>query len=99
MIPLGAAGGLIDPHLQHIGATATGNFSITVALALCAFFFIHASGIRKQGFVHYMKSLAPHVPWPVLLLLYPLEIVGAVVKAFALAIRLFANMIAGHIVL
>jgi F-type H+-transporting ATPase subunit a len=100
MIPLGAAMAPIDAHLEHMGGTATGNFSITVGLALCAFFYLHWSGIKAQGLGHYFANLAPHgVPWPVLILLYPLEILGALVKAFALAIRLFANMIAGHIVL
>jgi F-type H+-transporting ATPase subunit a len=99
MIPIGIALGSVDAHLQHLGGTATGNFMVTSGLALCAFFFIHISGMREHGVGTYLKNLAPHVPWPVLLLLYPLEILGAFVKAFALAIRLFANMIAGHIVL
>jgi F-type H+-transporting ATPase subunit a len=99
MIPLGMMAAPIDAHLAHMGGTATGNISITAGLALCAFFFIHFSGIRTQGAVSYAKNLAPHVPWPMLILLYPLEIVAALVKPFALAVRLFANMIAGHIVI
>jgi F-type H+-transporting ATPase subunit a len=99
MVPLGEAAGTLDARLAHLGGTATGNLSITAALAICSFFFIHACGIREQGFFDYLKNLAPHVPWPVLFLLYPLELLGALVKAFALAIRLFANMIAGHIVI
>jgi F-type H+-transporting ATPase subunit a len=98
-VPLGAMGASIDDHWEHIGGTATGNISITAGLALCAFLFIHVSGVKAQGAGHYFKNLAPHVPWPVLILLYPLEILGAFVKPFALAIRLFANMIAGHIVI
>jgi F-type H+-transporting ATPase subunit a len=99
MVPVGVFAGTLDAHLQHIGGTATGNFSVTAALAICAFVFVHASGMKEQGAGTYLKNLAPHVPWPLLILLYPLEILGAVVKAFALAIRLFANMIAGHIVI
>jgi F-type H+-transporting ATPase subunit a len=98
-LPIGILGGSIDAHWQHIGGTATGNISITAALAVGAFLFIHIAGVRAQGFGPYVKNLAPHVPWPVLILLYPLEILGALVKPFALAVRLFANMIAGHIVI
>jgi F-type H+-transporting ATPase subunit a len=84
---------------SHFGGTATSDISITLGLALCAFLAIHVGGVREQGFVHYVKNFAPHVPWPLLLLLVPLEILAAFVKPFALCIRLFANMIAGHIVL
>jgi len=99
MIPLGMALAPVDAHLQHMGGTATANISITAGLALCAFLFIHISGIRVQGFGHYCKNFVPHVH-PILLLLFiPLEILGAFVKPFALAVRLFANMLAGHIVL
>src|SRR5204863_5779255 len=83
----------------HVAGTATGNISITAGLAVCSFLLIHIGGIREQGFVHYLKHFAPPVPWPLLILLVPLEILGSFVKPFALAIRLFANMIAGHIVL
>ncbi len=99
MIPLGAALGTVDAHLQHLGGTATGNISMTAGLALVSFLFIHFAGIREQGFVHYCQNFVPHVH-PVLLVLFiPLEIAGALVKPFALAVRLFANMVAGHIVL
>jgi len=99
MIPLGAAMAPLDAHLQHMGGTATGNISITVGLALCAFFFIHSSGIREQGFKHYCKNFVPHVHPMLMPLFILLEIAGAFVKPFALAVRLFANMLAGHIVL
>ncbi|MHC5010235.1 MAG: F0F1 ATP synthase subunit A [Planctomycetota bacterium] len=99
MIPLGSFAAPIDAHLSHIGGTATGNLSITAGLAICAFFLIHIAGIREQGFTHYCKNFVPSVPWPLLILFIPLEILGAFVKPFALAMRLFANMLAGHIVL
>ena len=106
MLPIDAVATAILGHpLTHggehlaLGGTATGNISITAGLAVCSFFLIHIGGIREQGLVHYLKHFAPPVPWPLLILLVPLEIVGSFVKPFALAIRLFANMIAGHIVL
>jgi F-type H+-transporting ATPase subunit a len=98
-LPIGALYLAITGHKTHFGGTATGDFSVTVGLAVCAFFAIHIAGFREHGFLHYCKSFAPHVPWPLLLLLVPLEVFAAFVKPFALAIRLFANMIAGHIVL
>jgi F-type H+-transporting ATPase subunit a len=99
MVPIGPALASFDAHLEHLGGTATGNISIAGGLALVAFLFIHIAGIREQGFVHYCQNFVPHVH-PILLILFiPLELVAAVIKPFALCVRLFANMVAGHIVL
>ena len=98
-LPIAAVLTLVTGKETAWGGTATGDISITLALALCSFFAIHIAGIRSNGFAKYAKSFAPHVPWPLLILLVPLEILAAFVKPFALCIRLFANMIAGHIVL
>ncbi|MBI4348149.1 MAG: F0F1 ATP synthase subunit A [Elusimicrobia bacterium] len=85
--------------LVPYGATATGNISVTAALALCTFGLMQFAGIKEQGLFSYIKHIAPGgVPWPVLIILYPIEILGMLVKCVALTIRLFANMIAGHIV-
>jgi F-type H+-transporting ATPase subunit a len=100
MIPIGAVGASIDSHLKHIGGTATGNISITAGLALCSFFLIHISGMREKGLGKYWNSFFfGHAPMALAPLMIPLEILGALVKPFALAIRLFANMIAGHVVI
>ena len=99
MIPLGAGLRNLDVSLAHMGGTATGNLSVTVGLAACAFVFIHFAGIREQGLGHYLKNFVPHVHWSLLLLFIPLEILGAIVKPAVLALRLFANMMAGHLVL
>lgn len=99
MVPFGAGLGRLDASLAHMGGTATGNLSITVGFAACAFVFIHFAGIREQGLGHYVKNFVPHVHWSLLLLFIPLEILGAVVKPAVLALRLFANMMAGHLVL
>ena len=98
-LPIGPIMTLVTGKHTAWGGTATGDISITLALALCAFFAIHIGGIREQGFADYAKNFVPHVPWPLMILLVPLEILAAFVKPFALCIRLFANMIAGHIVL
>ncbi len=100
MIPLSAAAAGIDAHLQHLGGTATGNISITLGLALCAFFYVHITGMRVQGVGKYWNNFFfGHAPIWMAPLMIPLEIVGALVKPFALCVRLFANMTAGHIVL
>ena len=80
------------------GSTATGNFSVTVALAIITFFAIIIAGVKKHGFVQHWKNMVPSgVPKPVLLILIPIEIIGMFVKPFALTMRLGANMTAGHI--
>jgi len=85
--------------LQHYGGTATSNIWVTGTLAGCAFLMIHVSGIRQQGVFSYIKNFIPHVPIPLMPFMYVLELIGSLVKPFALAIRLFANMMAGHTVL
>lgn len=81
------------------GATATGNISVTAGLAVMAFLLIHWSGIRRYGLKHF-ANLVPHgVPIALYPILIPIEILGMFTKPFALAMRLFANMLAGHAVI
>ena len=81
-------------------ATFTSNIGATASLAICSFFMIQIGGIRKNGFFGYYKGLIPHgIPQVLLVLMIPVEILGLFTKPFALAIRLFANMIAGHFVI
>jgi F-type H+-transporting ATPase subunit a len=82
------------------GASATGNISVTATLALTTFALIHATGIRRHGFLHHFGNMIPHgVPWFVGLVILPLELLGYFTKSLALCVRLFANMTAGHIVI
>ncbi len=86
--------------LVPAGASPTGNLSITAGLAIVTFAYGAFQGVRAQGFLHYLKNLAPAgVPVFVLVLLYPIEIVGLLIKHGVLAVRLFANMVAGHLVI
>lgn len=81
-------------------AVATGNLGVTATLAVITLLVGTGGGMAAQGPVKFLKNLVPHgIPWPVLFLLYPLEVMGLLIKHVALALRLFANMIAGHIVL
>jgi len=81
-------------------ATATSNVSVTAALALVTLSVMILGAIQKNGVSGFVHAFIPHgVPWPVLILLVPIEFLGMFIKAFALTIRLFANMLAGHIVI
>lgn len=81
-------------------ATATGNIAVTLGLAALTFAVGVVAGMAHQGPVRFVKNLVPHgLPVFVLPLLFPIEIMGLLIKHVALAIRLFANMIAGHIVI
>ena len=76
---------------------ASGNISVTAPLAIIVFLLINVSGIFHNGVVHYLKGIAPGgLPLPMLLIMYPLELFSLVAKSATLAIRLFANMAAGH---
>jgi F-type H+-transporting ATPase subunit a len=80
-------------------STATGNINVTFGLATVTFFFMVFGALYVNGPVKFFKSFAPSgVPWPILFLIVPLEMIGLVIKCAALTIRLFANMLAGHIV-
>jgi F-type H+-transporting ATPase subunit a len=99
MVPTEAIYYLITRREDRLGGGATANIWITGALAMVTFFLTHAVGIKEYGLFKYLSMLAPKVPWPILPLIYFLEIISALVRPFALAVRLFANMLAGHIVL
>ena len=82
------------------GATATGNISVTGALALMAFMMIQGAGVREYGLVGHFKHLVPQgVPLWLAPIMIPVEIIGMLAKPFALCIRLFANMMGGHVVI
>ncbi|MCF8266783.1 MAG: F0F1 ATP synthase subunit A [Ignavibacteriales bacterium] len=81
-------------------ATATSNISVTATLAIISFLFIQGGGIMKNGFFGYFKGLVPHgIPVFLIPIMIVVEFLGLFTKPFALAIRLFANMTAGHIVI
>ncbi len=78
---------------------ATSSLSVTLALALLTFVFTHYEGIRWNGPVKYFKSWIPEAPKPLLILIVPLEILGQFMRLISLSVRLFANMLAGHILI
>jgi len=78
---------------------ATSSLSVTLALALLTFVFTHYEGIKWNGPVRYFKSWIPEAPKPLLGLIVPLEILGQFMRLISLSVRLFANMLAGHILI
>jgi F-type H+-transporting ATPase subunit a len=86
--------------LIPIFATATASLSVTAALAFTTFLAMVGWAMQRHGVLGFFKNFVPHgIPTPVLFLLVPIEIMGVFIKSGVLAIRLFANMLAGHIVL
>jgi F-type H+-transporting ATPase subunit a len=88
------------------GSTPTGNIGVTATLAIVTFFVVEAAGIKALG-AGYLGTVIywPHddmplgIKLPLTLIMTPIEIVGKFTKPFALTIRLFANMIAGHVII
>jgi F-type H+-transporting ATPase subunit a len=94
LLPIPAVGGF--PGIS----TATGNISVTVVLALFTFVLTQIAGMRAQGALGYWTHLVPSgVPLPLVPLMFAIEFFGLFTKPFALTVRLFANMVAGHIVI
>lgn len=84
-------------HRAFIGGTATQSIYVTAVLAMISGIVINLAGIRELGVGGYLKHLTAEAPifvWPIII---PIEILGTFIKPIALAIRLFANMTAGHI--
>jgi F-type H+-transporting ATPase subunit a len=79
---------------------ATANLSVPLALALVVWFAYNIEGIRAKGFIGYLKSLVPKgVEGPLLLLIFPLEIFSNFMRLMSLSVRLFANILAGHLII
>jgi F-type H+-transporting ATPase subunit a len=78
---------------------ATSSLSVTLALAVLTFVFTHVEGIRWNGPVRYFKSWIPEVPKAMLPLIVPLEVLGQFMRLISLSVRLFANMLAGHMLI
>jgi len=86
--------------LMPFSATSTGNLAVTMALALVSFAAQQYAGISKYGVVgHFHNLIPPGLPAWLLPIMVPVEILSLFTKPFALMIRLFANMLAGHMVI
>jgi len=79
---------------------ATGNLSIPLVLALITFFAYNIQGIRAKGFFGYLKSLVPSgITGPIAGFLFVLELFSNVMRIVSLSVRLFANILAGHLII
>ncbi|HEX8104816.1 MAG TPA: F0F1 ATP synthase subunit A [Solirubrobacteraceae bacterium] len=79
---------------------ATANVSVPLVLALVVFFAFNLEGIRAKGFGGYIKSLIPAgVSGPILFLIFPLELASTFMRLVSLTVRLFANILAGHLII
>jgi F-type H+-transporting ATPase subunit a len=88
--------------LVPFAATATANISVTVMLALFTFFVTQYAAIKAMGIGGYLAHLTGGVPKslaPLWIIMIPVEFLGLFTKPFALTVRLFANMVAGHFVI
>jgi F-type H+-transporting ATPase subunit a len=90
-------GGIEVPTLAIFAATST--LSVTLALALMTFVFTHVEGIRENGARKYFSSWIPDVPKAMLPMIIPLEILGQFMRLVSLSVRLYANMLAGHMLI
>jgi len=97
-----------DEHVHVAGVelptwgiyAATANLSVTLALALITFVATHFEGIRFNGPIRYFKSWVPQgAPGPLLFLIVPLEVISQFMRLISLSVRLFANMLAGHMLI
>jgi len=92
---------LFGAHIPSFALyAATANVSVPLVLALIVFIAFNTEGIRAQGFIGYVKSLIPTgVHGPMLILIAPLEIVSNFMRLISLTVRLFANILAGHMII
>jgi F-type H+-transporting ATPase subunit a len=81
------------------GATATGNVNVTLTLATFTFIVTQFSAFKAHGIKGYLQHLTAGTHWALWIIMVPIEILGQFTKPFALTIRLFANMTAGHIII
>jgi F-type H+-transporting ATPase subunit a len=98
MMPIAQVMFLITKQ-KHIGGAPTANVWVTGALATFSFLLFHVAGIRQKGLWRYIKTFTPPVPWPIYPFMFFIELISSFVRLFSLAIRLFANILAGHILL
>jgi len=90
-------GGVAIPTFAIYAATST--LSVTLALALMTWVFTHIEGIRWNGVRRYFRSWIPDVPGAMMPLIVPLEILGQFMRLISLSVRLYANMLAGHMLI
>jgi F-type H+-transporting ATPase subunit a len=95
---LGNVGGITPPVFFPLN----GRMALPAIMAICSLLLFISVGISQQGFGTYFRNtlFPPGMPWPIYILLTPIELISTfIVRPVTLAIRLLANMIAGHLIL
>jgi F-type H+-transporting ATPase subunit a len=91
---------ILGVELPTLGIyAATSTLSVTLTLALMTFIFTHVEGVRANGPVKYFKSWIPEVPKGLYPMIVPLEVLGQFMRLISLSVRLYANMLAGHMLI
>jgi F-type H+-transporting ATPase subunit a len=92
---------LFGAHIPSFALyAATANISVPLVLSLVVFVAFNFEGIRAQGPIGYVKSLVPAgVHGPMLILIGPLEVISTFMRLISLTVRLFANILAGHMII
>lgn len=86
--------------LVPLSNTPTGRLSVPLTLAVMVFLSVHIYGIIKHGFFKYFAGWIPSgLPVAIQFIVFPLEVISAIAKPFSLTVRLFANMLAGHVII
>jgi F-type H+-transporting ATPase subunit a len=91
--------GLLPVGLAEGGFTVTSQIVVTFAMALVVFIVVTIIGFMRHG-AHFLRMFVPSgVPWPILPILVPIEVMSYFIRPVTLSVRLFANMVAGHVML
>jgi F-type H+-transporting ATPase subunit a len=91
--------GLLPVGLAEGGFTVTSQIVVTFAMALVVFIIVTVIGFMRHG-LHFLRMFVPAgVPWPILPILVPIEVMSYFIRPITLSVRLFANMVAGHVML
>jgi F-type H+-transporting ATPase subunit a len=96
----GEHGGLSVSSLPDFGLyAATANINVTLALTIMTFLITHIVGVRAHGWGGYLKTMEPDAPRALKPFIFAIEIISQILRLVSLSVRLFANMLAGHLLI
>ncbi|MFN8110621.1 MAG: F0F1 ATP synthase subunit A [Thermoleophilia bacterium] len=99
-LPVGHEGHLLGTPLHDLGLyAATANINVTLALTICTFLIYNYEGIRAHGPIGYLKTLVPEAPGAIKPIIFVLELLSQLLRLVSLSVRLFANLLAGHLLI
>lgn len=99
-LPVSHEGDLFGTGLKDLGLyAATANINVTLALTICTFLIYNYEGVRAHGPVGYLKTLVPDAPGAIKPVIFVLELLSQILRLVSLSVRLFANLLAGHLLI